>query len=756
MPPSQDLTILPIVRQQRIDQPELPGLAAIAPPRRAGRGRAQDRLLLHLTLQGNAPLSDKAYTKLLDSLAETYFKSTGSATAAMRVVAESLNQSLFSRNQRGSSRGMRSLGILSLAVFRGNRLYLAQCGSTHAFLVRADGAQHFTDPSAAGRGLGMGRAIPIQYHQAEVGPGDLLIISPNPPASWFQPGMIALHGKTIGQVHPRLLASASADLEAVLVQIAAGNGNLRLLRPEQSGSAPRPEPDRPPVVAAVPFETAPISEVSYTPEISEEPPFPDEETTPPQESRQFTPAPPTSAVVAAPLDEPVTTPESKKSAKTPKPPRQPIIGPALLAFGQALGTTIQQVSRTLGTLLRRMLPDEKMLDLPPSVMLFIAVAVPVVIVAVASVVYFREGRGRLHQEKLTQAEAVAEQALQLEDPLEKRLAWDQVLQNLDEAEAYGTSEGSSQLRQYAYSVIDTIDKVDRLDFQPGIVRGLPEGVTIKKIVVSVENELYLLNSQAGNVLRATYSDQGYVLDPVFNCGPIPAPLMVGPLIDIAVLPLGEPDGATVLGLDANGVLMRCVPGETNGPNVMPMAPPDINWGEPRAFSLDNGNIYVLDPKTNSVWVYWGIDEYKELPTYYFGNQVPSLQSVVDMMVSDGDLYLLHDNGQITFCIYSSYVDSPTRCEDPAEYADLRDGYSNGPVMQGTHFNEIQYAPQPDPSFYLFDPLDEAIYHMSLRLAFQRQYRPLYPLPGDPTTFAVGPNRRAFIATADQVYYAIMP
>jgi hypothetical protein len=152
-----DFILLPIVRHQGIDQSDLPGLSAVLPPR-----RAQDRLIMHLSLQGNAPLSAKAYAKLLDSLADTFFKATGSSTAAMRVVAESLNQSLFSRNQRGSSRGMRSVGIFTLVVFRNDRLYLAQCGPTHAYLARADGVQHFTDPSASGRGLGWG--VPLRFN----------------------------------------------------------------------------------------------------------------------------------------------------------------------------------------------------------------------------------------------------------------------------------------------------------------------------------------------------------------------------------------------------------------------------------------------------------------------------------------------------------------------------------------------------------------------------------------------------------------
>jgi hypothetical protein len=190
---------------------------------------------------------------------------------------------------------------------------------------------------------------------------------------------------------------------------------------------------------------------------------------------------------------------------------------------------------------------------------------------------------------------------------------------------------------------------------------------------------------------------------------------------------------------------------------MQMAPPDLNWGEPIAFSLDGGNIYVLDPKTNSVWIYWAIDGYTELPTYYFGNQIPPLQGVIDMAVNDGDLYLLNDDGHITVCDYSPYTDAPTRCTDPAEFIDLREGYQSGPVMEGTDFHQMQFAPPPDPSIYLFDSQVEAIYHLSMRLAFQRQYRPSQPLfDEEVTAFTVGPNRQAFIATDKQVYTAIMP
>jgi len=743
---------MPILRRQGLVHPDLPGFLALGPPRRTGRGRAQDKLVMHLALQGNAPLSPKALHKLLDSLGQTYFKSAGSSTAAMRVVAESLNQSLFSRNQRGSSRGMRSLGIFSLAVFRNQFLFLAQCGSSHALLVQPGGLQHFHDPSVVGRGLGMGRATPIQYHHAEVTPGSLLIISPSLPPTWNQSLLRSLVGKPLGEVADRLFAQVDADLEAVMIQIEAGSGEMRTLQydPTKIASAgPQPDPNQ-----ALP-DTEILPAAPVVDPLAHHVPVPQAELPPSQAAPvQRQPQVETPPVVTAAEKPPV---ESTKTPKPVKPKREPVIGPAILAIASAVGTALRQFFRTIGAMIRRVLPDEKILDLPPSAMLFGALAVPLIIVSVASVVYLREGRGRLHQEKLLQAQTVAEQALPLEDPIEIRAAWEQVLVSLDEAENYGSSQDSQDLRTYAYSVLDNLDIVERLDYQAGLVGGIPSGVTVKKIVLNADNELYLLNGENGYVLRATYSDKGYELDAVFNCGPVAQPFLIGPLIDIAALPRGQEDGATILGMDANGNLLRCIPGEEDAPIAIQMAPPDLNWGQPTEFALENGNVYVLDSQTNSVWVYWANDNFSELPTYYFGNQIPPLKSVIDMSVKDGDLYLLHDDGHITVCNYSSYVDAPTRCTDPAEFIDLRAGYQNGSVMQGTNFQQMQLAPPPDPSLYLFDPQAEAVYHLSMRLAFQRQYRPSQPLLGETaTTFAVGPNRQAFVATNEQVYVAIMP
>ena len=52
-----DITILPLYRVGGHDQPSLPGLMAAVPPRKAARGRQQDRLVVYLLFGGEAPLS---------------------------------------------------------------------------------------------------------------------------------------------------------------------------------------------------------------------------------------------------------------------------------------------------------------------------------------------------------------------------------------------------------------------------------------------------------------------------------------------------------------------------------------------------------------------------------------------------------------------------------------------------------------------------------------------------------------------------
>ena len=738
MTTSLELILLPLVRHAGKDRSKLPGLYTANPPRRTARGRSSDRLFIYLSLEGNLPLSPKELDKLLAQMAEAYYKATGSSTAAMRSVAETLNELLLKRNLNSVNRGRQAIGMLALGVVRFDHLYLLQSGSSHAYLIKTESAQQFFDPSDTGRGLGLSRATTLRFHQAELDPGDVLLVSPNPPMTWNTTTLRNMHGLSLGDLYHRLIRRAAGDLEAVLLLTKRGKGGLRLVTPklpqEQRNAAvedtqprrdvvPRQEPVREP---ELPLPTAPISSMAEVSGVEVSPAI--EHTSP----------------------EPSGEAEKKPRENSLRQVWSSTIGPDLLAIGRAIGSTLRQAAQATSTLIERMLPDENMVALPGSTMAFIAVAVPLVVVAVAAVVYFQNGRGRYYDSYILEANLATQQAQQFEHINEQRIAWKATLDYLDLAEGYKVTEESQNLRNAATVALDTLDKVVRISYHPAIVDGLPATVKITRIVSTIENDLYLLDGLEGAVYRAVFTGDGFELDSEFYCGPVPQPLIIGPLVDIAALPPGYPQGATAVGMDSNGNLVQCIQG---GEQLSyPMAPPDSNWGTPQAFALDGGDLFVLDPLTSSVWIYGGDNEFRDRPDFFFGDQVPSMQDVVDLTVSAGKLYLLYADGHLM----TSYFEGDD-FTDPAMYQDPRDGYVGSATIADAVFSEIQFAPPPDPSIYMLNSGGRSIYHFSLQLVYQRQYHAQTSLPaGEATAFAVGPNHQVFLAIGNRVYYALLP
>jgi hypothetical protein len=82
---------------------------------------------------------------------------------------------------------------------------------------------------------------------------------------------------------------------------------------------------------------------------------------------------------------------------------------------------------------------------------------------------------------------------------------------------------------------------------------------------------------------------------------------------------------------------------------------------------------------------------------------------------------------------------------------------HGPVIEEAVFNQIYFSSFPERSIYLLDPQNQAIYYFSVLLTLQWQYQPRVSLvEGRATAFAISPNRTAFMAISNYVYYAAMP
>jgi hypothetical protein len=232
---SIDLLILPLARTAGQEQSTVLGLFVAPPPKKSARFRKRDRLMLHLYLDGNAPLPPDQIDQILANLAKTYFNTAGTVTTALRSTAESLNQYLLDRNIRNSS-----------IVLRDNRVSLAQSGLSHAFFLTPASVDHVHDLSLAGNGLGLSRTTHIRFTQKEMQINDSLVVSVQVPPSWTPDAFKSFQGQGPESQRRKLLSRASADLDSFLIHAQSGSGELRLLRPVR-----RPQPIPAPIPVAI-------------------------------------------------------------------------------------------------------------------------------------------------------------------------------------------------------------------------------------------------------------------------------------------------------------------------------------------------------------------------------------------------------------------------------------------------------------------------------------------------------------------------
>jgi hypothetical protein len=810
-----DLIFLPIVRQPEHDEGIVPGLFTAVPPRRVARGRAEDILFLRLALGGNAVMEAAEQTHLLEKASQHYYKNSGAVTGAIRELVVYLNQEILNRNLHNAGRGLQTIGYLTVGVLRPDRLYVALCGPTHAFLVTQQGAEHLFDPELAGRGLGLARTTPVRYMQFNLQAGDLILLTVQPSPAWSPEFLHARRAYPLEALRRELIAQIEIDPFAVLVQARPGEGRLRIARPKpvgvvqdqaatfQAGEAevqkpaptaqaevasvqpgPTPQPSGPPITlgsSAHPPETTQESKPQSPPAILPSHPHAEESGRQPDAAvvpdsaalsdvesgsagetvREESPVlhgaeVPAGEVPVTPASQPPKTIKSESAEKQKTKPKHPQVQGDLrsrvFSSVRAIDRRLAQMRLSLRTGLQRLLPDESLSNIPPSVMLFTAVAIPLIMVAIAWTMYAQRGRESVYDDYVNQAVAIASQAQEITDPDELRQIYSDALAALDRAEEERVTEQSTAYRAQIQQEYDQLEWIQRLDYQPAIFGGLDSSVVISRIV-AIDEDLYLLNATTGGVLHAVQTERGYEIDPAFICG---SGANNGALVDIVALPRENNFDAKIMGVDANGNLLYCLPG---GPPVpKPLPPSDSGWGRVEAIRPDSGILYVLDPPKNAVWYYPGTESlFNELPGFFFGEDVPNLINTVDLEVNLTDLYLLHENGEISFCIYSNLEVSSTRCEKPAEFTDPRPGRGIGPQIEGTTFSQILYSQPPEPSIYLLEPATQSVYHFSVRLTFQRQYRPRTPLAGgEATAFTLAPTRRIFLAVGSQLYYAVIP
>ena len=753
-----NLNILPIFQQAGKTVSALPGLFIASPPRRSSRRRSQERLILHLKIEGNAPLTETAQQQLLAKLADVYFQTEGSTTSALRNVTDVLNKYLLDRNYRAASRGLKGLGYLTQIVLREDRILYAQCGPSYIYVITPDEVKDLHDPDLSGTGLGVGKAFKVRYHQEHIQKNQLIIITPKPPETWTTSVFKNLPRMKFSALVQRLLHKIEDNLEAVLLFPVDGNGEVNVLQPNWelgAGAVKLPE-----------LDLEPEPEVNREPEIIQKQPTPPiqiaEEII--SEPGKTTPSSEDDPVVDIPEIYRKESPDQAGLSKRLASGLAPIVRnitestvwSALSKAFSSTGGLFKGAWRWIISLIGRMLPDEQLLDLPSWTLSLIAVLVPLIMVVFGSFFYIKRGRDHLYQTHFAEAQSLLTMAEYQDDPAEYYQSIAGAMNEIQSARSYQQTDEVEELYQSIRLELDILDRITRLNYQPLFSRGLGVDVTISRIVVTPWNDLYMLNEDNGTVIWAQSNPDGYQIVSDFSCGPIDGHVTVGPLVDIVPLPTSQEDQATILGIDQNYTMIFCYADLNEIPVIFEDTSYTLGRGPVKAITMSSDspyNLFILDPEKRAIWIEYQNQNYHEGSEYFGAVDSPEMADALELATSGSELYILHTDGYITKCVTEG-IDSNPLCTTPFEFTDPREGHESGAFISGANFNSFSIKSSPGMAIYMLDSEEQALYRFSTHLELQEQFLPMDGVITKPATaFTITMSDRVFLAVDDQVYTA---
>jgi len=576
-----------------------PGAVAMPAPRRAARGRDNDTFFGLLALYENQRRPASFYEELSEAVASEYFKTSGSATSALRKAIDTLNTLAVRLN--ASSDDPVDVGLIC-AVLRAQELLVAAVGPSRCFLLREGLIERLPTDEEFAEGvtpLGHYSDIDVRYYRREVHDGDFLILT--------DLSLSKLTDDTLSH------AASSGEIELTLNNLAAVSGDY--------------------TTAQVIKFVSPLAEVEPAPESAA------------QEE-------PAGATPAAPPAHTTTERPRRRERRSPD---------GAQAIRQAGYGLIMGIAGALGrvrTLLERMLPgdDEESLQedrwqVSPTLQFGIAISVAVLVALVTTGVYRLRGQTSQYAQLVREAQSEIEQARAATgDQAQARPHWETAIFLLDQAAEIRSLSGEVlDLQTEALDAVDAFDAVTRV--APALMREYEPGAYLRGPIVNGLN-LYVIDTTADILYREDLDQSGVQLvnrDPqiITRQGDQISTQVVGGLIDLIWMEDGGVPQRNVLAVvTRNGLLVTYSPSWDVTAVVLPGFEA---WQDPRAVAVYNRDLYILDAGANEIWRYQAAESsYPNTPQRYFTDVLPELSDAVDMQIdTNGNIYVLHTGGRIS-------------------------------------------------------------------------------------------------------------
>jgi hypothetical protein len=678
-----------------------PGTLAQTAPRRSARGRDQDYLFLNINLQGARPVSPSHLDHLASLASAAYYSTPGSVTAATREAIAAVNDQVIDSNQT-SDEPSAYQGQMLCAVLRGVDLYIAQAGLGQAVLVRPGTVTRMTSEEAEQRPLGISLSPHIRYYHLEVKASDLIILTTSSSELWSDATLSGLSTLELDRAVDRLVAASDRDLTGILARI-------------------------------VPYGDAGIQPAFSTADA----PAASSEATENGHGRTIGMRQPRSSAGLKPYVEKV---------------RKGLV--ALYLRGLTLLSNL--LNRIAPGLSEPLEPDA----LSRRILIGISIVVPLVIVAIAALIYYGSGRGAQFQTYFDQAIQSAALAQTRGSDQEARADWEQAMRMLELAANYGDSASAEELHQQVQTALDELNLVKRLEFRPVVRGGFGTNAELTALAAS-DTDLFVLDS-ANRIIRHAWGapERGFEIDSTFDClGPSHPFPELGPPIDIVLQPAPGALGAEgIVAIDADGTLLYCAPDRQ--PALAQLTTPDLGWGRIQAIDVYGESLYVLDPVLNAVWIYEAAGGlFSGNPQLYFVEEVRDLKGAVDLAMAQDELVILYADGRLDRCrrtVGPRQDDGSRRlrveCDAEPYFEDERAGFEPTAQIPGAVPVEMSFSAPPEPALYFLDLLSNSVFHYSMRLVYQGQLLPAEPFEGEISAMTLGPPNDLYLAIGSQVYH----
>jgi hypothetical protein len=587
-------------------QATTPATGVFTAPRRSARGRAEDTLYVLIDLVDRAPAM--LIDEMKQQLAEVYWSTPGSVTAALRGAIAAASDWLMTRNTEASASD-RLAGGLSCAVLRQADVFIAQAGSANVYVAHQGSIEQFPARDAEPLPpIGMTRSVEVRFAHAELQPGDVLLLtdtrSPkNMPAAAIASAIVYVGIETALQNLQKLIGTGDfigLVIETVPTRAAAESLSLATSAPTVQSVAQN-------TVASTP---APV---------------------------RSTPAAPT--ISSAKIQAPPPTSSDRSSGKP--------IGAERAS--QTVGRGINRSLSALGTLIQRSLPgptkENRSKSAPTllsnsKILAGIAIGIPIVIAVLVAAIYIR-GRTQAEYQSLMNS---AQNDTNVTGPTARQhlaTALSEIQQALT---LMPNDKAASDLFAKTQTQLDKFDNIARVT--PLV---LADFKTSEPLRLALHNfSIFILDRSRNEVQRVTLNANADGIEGgkpvlVYAAGTSIDNQVPGDLLELAWVNASSLQvNSSLMILQRDGLLQYDL---TFGPSLLALGngPLPSAPGRLRAF---DGNLYLLEPAAQQVWRYRAKDsQYADAPEKYFEQPNGDAAKAIDMAI-DGNVYLLSANGKI--------------------------------------------------------------------------------------------------------------